>query len=71
MKKTNFKLIGSNKTFKCENNLPHIPHILGSYNTVHYGKLYEFCQGIEGDGIEIVITERERVTGIRREVAEV
>ena len=63
MEKTNFKFIGSNKTCNCEINTPHIPHILGSYNTVHYGELYEFCEGIKGNGIKIIITENLRGGG--------
>lgn len=57
MGKTNFKFIGSNHTCRCENKEPHIPHIIGSYNTVHYGELFNFCQGIEGNGIKINISK--------------
>lgn len=63
MGKINFKFIGANKTCNCGINTPHIPHILGNYNTVHYGKLYKFCEGIEGNGIKIVITENLKGDG--------
>jgi len=31
---------------KCEQTTPHHPHSYGSYNTVRYGELDNFCKGI-------------------------
>jgi len=33
----------------CEIKTPHFPHIIGQYDTVRYGKLDKFCEGIPGD----------------------
>lgn len=39
---------------------PHPPHENGSYGTVRYGRLAQYCLGVPGAGLEIVVTGRVR-----------
>lgn len=41
----------------CCNKQPHVPHKTGSYNTVRFGELDNYCRGVEGDGIEILVVK--------------
>ena len=58
-----FSLSGSNHTGFCaKGSAPHVPHRLGSYNTVRYGQLEYYCLGVEGETpeghIHIVVEKR-------------
>lgn len=50
----------------CLNQQPHPPHACGTYRTVRYGELCEFCPGIPGDtpaGRLTIAVESERRGG--------
>lgn len=47
--KTNFHFSGGNHTSFCEIKGPHIPHVLSSYSTHHFGSQEHFCLGKEGE----------------------
>lgn len=54
--KQQFGFVGSCRS--CGNHEPHVPHSTGSYGTVRYGELADYCPGVSGDGLEVVVTRR-------------
>lgn len=52
-KKVEFSFEGSCR--QCGNKEGHVPHEMGSYDTVRYGQLAHFCMGASGNGLEVVI----------------
>ena len=46
-----FSFKGSKK--RCDNMLPHAPHVVGHYNTESYGRLEYYCPGMSGNGFRV------------------
>ncbi len=57
MKQIDFEFRGMRHWYACgETRGPHLPHVIGTYHTVQYGELQDYCCGASGDGIDIVCT---------------
>ena len=41
----------------CRNGLPHVPHATGSYDTTRFGELDCYCEGVDGEGVEIIVVK--------------